>query len=175
MKEVYILRHAEKEGNDGVLTQDGQLTAQKLKALLPVFMQVIASDSSRAQLTATLLTGMQPQVEEQAGFTMATPEKSDAINKIAAERNITFFEAAKLYGDSEVLNAIGQKAVGLNQLVDRTLSELNEGEAALIVSHDLTIAPAMVLRGQPSQPVPYLSGYRIDDAGSVTKFIAPES
>jgi broad specificity phosphatase PhoE len=170
MKEVYLLRHAEKD-EQGVLTDNGQSLARKLGATLPKFSKVIASESSRTQLTAMLITGAQPEVDERAGFYMATQEKSDAINKLAAEKGITFFEAADIYNDGELLKGITEKAEGLNQLVDETLNGLNDDEAALIVSHDMTITPAMVLRGQPRQSIKYLSGFRIDNAGNVSTFI----
>jgi broad specificity phosphatase PhoE len=169
MKEVYLLRHAAKD-DQGELTNDGQKLAQKLGKLLPKFSRVISSDSSRTRLTALLITGAQPQIEERAGFYETTQEKSDAINELAAAKGITFFEAADVYNNGELLSGINDKAEGLNQLVDETLVELEDGESALIVSHDMTITPAMVVRGQPRQSIPYLGGFRIDNEGTVRVF-----
>jgi len=169
MKELYLLRHAEKN-KDGELTEQDQIMASKIGALLPNFARVISSDSSRTRTTAFILTNKVPSTDKRAGFYAATQEKSDALNKLAAEKGITFFEAADLYNDGELLKGIRDQAEALNQLVDETLSALNDDERALIVSHDMTITPAMVLRGQTRESINYLTGYIITDDGSVSRF-----
>lgn len=57
MKQVYILRHAQKD-TIGNLTQEGRERAKSMQKGLPQFKIVIASDSPRTQDTATLLTGI---------------------------------------------------------------------------------------------------------------------
>jgi len=169
MKEVYLLRHAEKD-DQGTLTENGQEMAKKLGKLLPKFNKVISSNSERALLSALLITGVQPQPEERAGYFQTTKAKSDEINAIAAENNISFLDAAETYNNAELLKDIQDKAIGLNQLIDDTLATLSDGEYALILSHDMTISPAMAFRGQPRQPIQYLAGYRIDSEGQVNPF-----
>jgi broad specificity phosphatase PhoE len=148
MKEVYVIRHGEKD-NGGILTKLGQKCAKELGKKLPDFEQVISSDSSRTKLTALLATNTEPIVDDRAGFFMAAQEKSDAINHLAEERGISFIDAVDLYNDGEMSEAVRNKAAGLNELIDETLKNLNENQSALIVSHDLTITPAMALRGLP--------------------------
>lgn len=169
MKEVYLLRHAEKNEN-GILTDQGKRLANKLSETLPQFAKVISSSSPRTRITAALITGTDSHVDDRAGYYMTTQEKSDAISQLAAEKSITFFEAAYIYEDGALVKGINDQADGLNRLVDETLQSLSEDEAALIVSHDMTITPAMVRRGEPRQPIDYLSGYRIGGDGSIAKF-----
>lgn len=171
MKEVYVIRHGEKD-NDGFLTEFGQKRAKELLGKLPDFTLVISSDTSRTKLTAQLATNIEPAVDDRAGFFMAAEEKSDAINQLATDKGISFFEAADLYNDGEILELVRNKAVGLNELIDETLENLNENESALIVSHDLTITPAMALRGLPKRTVAYLCGYVVADDASVSRFDA---
>ena len=169
MKEVYVIRHGEKD-NDGVLTKNGEKCAKELGSILPKFTRIISSDSSRTKLTALLATGSEPTTDDRAGFFMSAQEKSDAINQLASEKGISFFDAVDLFNDGEILDAVQSKAIGLNELIDETLVSLREDEAALIVSHDLTITPAMALRGLPKVSVPYLCGYVVTDSASVSAF-----
>lgn len=163
MKEIYLLRHAEKDIN-GTLTVAGKQSARELGRRLPEFASVTASPSSRAKETAKLLTDKDPSVEDRAGFYMASQEKSDAINQIAAEQNISFLDAAGKYQDSEVLQGIDAKATELNTLIDELLQTLDDGEAALVVSHDLSISPAMKQRGNIAlESIDFLQGYTITD------------
>lgn len=166
MKRVYLLRHAEKNTN-GVLTKRGAEDARQLGKELPAFEKVISSDSERAKLTAIFITGKDPEVDDRAGFYSTTQEKSDAITLLASSKGISFFEAANIYNNGELFEGINKTANRLNQLIDEVLTGLEENETALIVSHDMTISPAMTLRGQPRKSVGYLSGYIINEDGLV--------
>lgn len=169
MKEVYVLRHAEKDEN-GILTERGRELAKRVGETLPQFAKIISSSSQRTQMTAALITNTNSHVDDRAGFYMTTQESSDAISQLAAEKGITFFEAAYVYEDGALVKGINDQADKLNQLVDEILNSLHDDEAALIVSHDMTITPAMVSRGEPRQSIEYLSGYRIGEDSSVIKF-----
>ena len=171
MKAIYVIRHAEK-GSNGELTERGKQLANQLGGLLPKFAKATASGSPRTIETALRITGQQPATDDRAGFYMAAQDKSDAVNKLAADKRITFFEAADIYNDGELLDGINAQATDLNNLLNETLNSLNEGETALIVSHDMTITPAMVLRGQPRTSIDYLSGYKLDDSGYLSAFDA---
>lgn len=171
MKTVYLLRHAEAErGVAGLLTARGQESARNLAKMLPRFAKTISSDTSRTKQTALLLTGTDPAVDERAGFYLAPPAKGEALMRLAIAKNSTFFEAVIAYDDPEVMEGVAKKAEALNRLVDETLSDLQEGEAALVVSHDMTIASAMALKGVPEDSMEYLSGYTIADDGAVSRF-----
>ncbi len=166
MKEIHIRRHAEKN-SDGTLTRNGIRTASELSRHMPEFDKVIASDSSRTQLTAKLLTGVDAVVDKRAGYAMISPEKIDAIEQLSAECGISFFEAADRYQDLEILRGIDAKADTLNQLVDELLNDLEEGEKILIVSHELTIVPALAKRGISLQSIKPLEGYVLRADGTI--------
>lgn len=158
MKEVYLIRHAEKD-SEGVLTSEGEETAKALRKVIPAFAKVVSSDSSRTQKTAELLTGSKPKLDHRAGFFIATKQKSDDINNLANQNKISFLEAAVQYNDPEVLAGIDAKAKELKKLVNELLSSLEEGQKALIVSHDLSISPEVALEGVPLASIDFLQGY----------------
>ena len=98
---------------------------------------------------------------------MATQEKSDAINKLATEQGLTFLEALQQFQDPEVLDGVDSKASELNQLIAELFDELNDGEKALVVSHDLSISPAMAQKGIPLESIQPLHGYVINESGKI--------
>lgn len=160
MKEVYLLRHGEKDQN-GELTENGRQAAETMRAILPSFVRVYSSETNRAAHTAGLLSGIDPSIDSRAAYASAPIELVNAISDLANERSVSFLEAARLHGNEQVLAGIDNQAKILNAMVDATLAELAEGEKALIVSHDLTIVPAMEHRGLGSEPIEPLDGYII--------------
>lgn len=166
MKEIHIRRHAEKN-SDGTLTENGIQTARALSKQLPKFIRVIASDSPRTQLTAKLLTGVDPFVDARVGYSAISPEKIDAIERLSLKNGISFFEAVDLYQDNEILRGIETKAETLNQLIDEQLNQLEEDEKALIVSHEITIVPAMARRGIELSSINPLGGFILRADGNI--------
>ncbi|HYH75148.1 MAG TPA: histidine phosphatase family protein [Candidatus Saccharimonadales bacterium] len=171
MKEVYVLRHAEKDAA-GELTDAGRQMARQLGGVLPEFTVVIASNSPRTIETATHLTASEPLRDGRAGYYQTAQEVSAGISRLAAEQSITFLEAAELYNNGELADGIRAQAAELNDLIDETMGRLSDGEKALVVSHDMTMTPALVQRDQPRPLVNYLSGYVIRDDGAVSLFEA---
>lgn len=174
MKEIYVLRHAEKDAS-GELTKEGRRLAKRLGSVLPKFTVVISSNSPRTIETASQITGEEPTTDGRAGYYDTLQETSDAISKLAAERSISFLEAAERYNNGELAEGIHAQAAELNSLIDETLTNLSDGERALIVSHDMTMTPALVLRDRPRPYVNYLSGYVIGDSNTVSLFEAQEA
>lgn len=158
MKEVYLLRHGEKDTR-GFLTERGKRAAEAMRSVLPGFVAVISSGSDRTILTAKLLTGVEPQVDPRAAYATAPADVSGVINNLAREQNISFWDAARQHNDSDVLAGIEEQARALNGLVDELLEGLGENQRALVVSHDLTITPAMGARGMASESIEPLGGY----------------
>ena len=167
VKAVYVLRHAEKDAS-GALTENGKRLAKQQGGILPKFAVVIASHSPRTIETAAHITGEEPATDDRAGYYHTLQEISDDIAKLVAEKSITFLEAAEIYNDGQLAAGIQAQAAGLNDLIDEIFVGLNDGEKALVVSHDMTMTPALVLRGQPRPFVDYLSGYVIRDDGTVS-------
>ena len=168
MKAVYVMRHGHKDFA-GNLTDEGQQSAAALRPQLPHFELVVASGYARAIQTAQLLSGQDPMIDERAGYPMAPQDVSDTINALAAQKGLSFLEAAHIYNDALVLSDIGEQAKDLNSLIDELLVKLTDGQWALVVSHDITIVPAMSQRGLPGVPIEPLAGYVVSQAdGHVT-------
>jgi len=168
MKEIYLLRHGEKD-TAGLLTEQGKRAATLLRPILPRFARVFSSDTARTILTAQLLTGCEPVLDNRAAYATTSAKISDEISTLAAERDTSFLDAARLHNDLAVLAGINDQARMLNTMVDELLTELPENERALVISHDLTIAPAMGLRGMPAESIAPLSGYIISMADGATE------
>lgn len=169
MKQIYLLRHAQKD-NNGELTSEGKEIAKSLQNKLPKFKFIIASDSPRTQETAFLLTGIHPQVDLRAGYFKTSQEISDAINK-EAQVNPNGFTGAYL-ANSDIKEKVIKKASGLVDLIYDILNKLGTEEKALIVSHDITLVPTARLLNQKVsvQSFKYLSGYIIDEDKNFTLF-----
>lgn len=168
-KRIYLLRHAEKDPN-GSLTERGRSQAKTLGNKLPRFQEIISSDSQRTIETAELITGRKPVVDARCRHYVAPKAKSDYLNALAKEKGFSFLEAVVEFNDSEVNQGVEEKAIELNQLVDELLSRMKDGDSSLIVSHDLSISPALSKRGIPLESIDYLCGYIIDDSGKIKKF-----
>jgi len=98
---------------------------------------------------------------------LAPQAKSDAINQIANERGVSFLEAVQIFNDNEVNEGIEAKATELNDLVHEIFRSLPDGERALVVSHDLSISPAMAQKGISLASIDPLCGYAIFDDGTI--------
>lgn len=142
-----------------MLTERGMEEAEAMRALLPVFARIISSDFDRTIMTAKLLTGEGPEIDHRAAYATTSAEISNKINTLAQEHNISFLDAARQYNDPTVLDGIEDQARILNILIDELLEELAEGEKALVVSHDLTIVPAMSLRDMTGMSIAPLAGF----------------
>lgn len=164
MKEVYVLRHGEKDA-DGNLHERGKRAAEAMRPVLPTFIHVYSSPVERAAQTAFALTGTAPETDERAAFAMAPAEVSNAINALVHEQGISFLDAARQYNDTTVLEGVDSKARELNLLIDELLDVLPEDGKALVVSHDLTIVPAMALRGTSPESIEPLGGYIVSHDG----------
>lgn len=178
MKQVYVLRHGEKDPDNpnGLLTERGERAARALRDSLPTFTRVYSSGVPRAMDSARLMTGVEPIEDARASFATAPPEVSAAIIAIVKERGISFWDAAHIYGDQEVLAGVAKQAGHLKELVDGLLALPDDGPA-LIVSHDLTIVPMALLYGMSGGSIGPLDGYvvsRDDDGISVVRFVAPQ-
>lgn len=168
MKKIYLIRHAEKDSK-GVLSERGRADSIKLGDSLPKFDAIYSSGSNRTQESARLITGKNPEIDDRAGFYMAPDEKSDAINKIYKEQGIDFLEAVYVHNDNEVLRGISDQADRLNGMIDELLKP--PGENVLIVSHNLTMIPAIKKRGfDTGLLLDYLGGYIIDESGKIENF-----
>jgi broad specificity phosphatase PhoE len=162
MSKVYVLRHAEKD-DKGLVSEAGLVEARNLAARLPEFDEVVVSPSERTEATARAISTVEPIIDERAGFAMASPELSEAINALAADEGISFLMAAIKYNNPEVMQGITDQAERFNELLDELL--VKDIENILVVSHDLTIIPAMQTRGSSVTNIPYLGGFVLSDSG----------
>jgi broad specificity phosphatase PhoE len=172
MKSIELRRHAEKDPN-GLLTKAGIEAAKSLAKKLPLFSHVISSDSERALLTAKLISSIDPRIDSRASMYMASSEKSNVINEIAIEKDLTFLEAIYEYADPEIIENTELRAHEFNELIDQMFDALDKDGYGLIISHDLSISAAMAKCGIPIETIAPLEGYIIYENGDII-FITTE-
>lgn len=85
MREIWLLRHAEKNYRNE-LTVKGEAQAVAKRKELPEFEVVISSPVARSRRTAELVTGREPTVDVRAGFDVEQPEKlNELIDELLVE------------------------------------------------------------------------------------------
>lgn len=167
MKEVYLVRHANWDLEEDQLTDDGRKNAQQKVSTLPKFKVVYSSPLNRTQETASILGGQQPKVDERATI----PKVPAELGHQVMERRKThpLGVAGVLFEIPEARPALKEAGSALGELVQQALSELDHGEAALIVSHDGTMVSTEKVLGQASFDEPLghtygeLEGYVVDE------------
>lgn len=155
MKEIVVLRHGEKSGDD--LTLAGAAACKRLAQRIGVFDIALASPRNRAIQTAALVSRLSVTVDEQAsvpGFPevelkkLEDAQRSHPLGIIGAIwQNPVLVEDARIAG------------LKLLDLVQDTLVKLHQNERALIVSHDGTmIALEKLLAGESFETVDHSFG-----------------
>jgi broad specificity phosphatase PhoE len=141
MKEVYVLRHANWDGKEDLLTEQGKSDAEEYSGYLPDFAVVYSSPFLRTQQTAELLSkGTKPHVEASASVPESPAEVRDQILRRRSTHPLGI--AGALFEAKEARPALKIAGEALSQLIQQALSELQEGQKALIVSHDGTMVAA---------------------------------
>jgi broad specificity phosphatase PhoE len=173
MKEVYLVRHADWNLTEDWLTEDGIKHTKNKSDRLPKFSRVYSSPLNRAQQTAELLSGQKPRVDDRA----AIPQTSSEHGQQIAERRKTnrFGVAGALFEIPEIWPALQIAGSALNDLIRQVLTEVPDGERALIVSHDGTMLSAeRILEHKPFNiPLDHtygeLEGFVVNDTLNVRK------
>lgn len=167
MKEVYLMRHANWDLTEDHLTNEGKNHAEERANTLPKFKVVYSSPLNRTQETASILSDMQPKVDERA----STPKAPSELGPQIMERRKTnrLGVAGALFEIPEARAALQGAGGALSKLIQQALGELSNDEAALIVSHDGTMVAAekVLKRESFDEPLDHtygeLEGYIIDE------------
>ncbi|HLD25007.1 MAG TPA: histidine phosphatase family protein [Patescibacteria group bacterium] len=146
MKEILVLRHAEKDAN-GNLTEEGKGRASDFRKQLGHFDLIYSSDKPRAVETAMLLTGNQPIIDVRASALPFSPEEIRSTHEQGALH--AFGIAGALFDSDTYRPKIVEKGKALVGLIQEALNKLADNGRALIISHDgVMVAADMILRGK---------------------------
>lgn len=148
MKEIYVLRHTEKDAT-GSLTEEGKINAAELGKRLGHFDFVYSSDKPRAVETTILLTGQQPIIDTRAGAIALTPKE---LRDIHEQGGLHMFGIAGVLFDSDIYRPkIIEKGEELVKLIKELWGKLSDDGRTLIISHDgVMVAADMILRHMES-------------------------
>ena len=108
MKQVFVLRHAEKNILTGGITQKGKERCDYLKKLLPEFADVISSEKKRCVETAKELTNHEPTEDYQANIEYETGEElvhliKQTLDKLEDSQNALIVSHSPCIGPAKIL------------------------------------------------------------------------
>lgn len=169
MSEVFILRHSKRDA-DGNLTEEGEVLARRIAAQLSHVSLAASSSAPRAKQTAAILFGNEPSVDTRAGFYASIEDRAKEISDYAEANGMSFIEAAYKLNDGELAAGISEQATALDSLINEMLRQLPDDGSGLIISHGMTIAPAMALRGLEARLPDYVAGYRVQADGTTSLY-----
>jgi broad specificity phosphatase PhoE len=171
VKEIIIIRHGEKDGDQ--LTPSGILACQSLAKHIGSLDLVFASERNRAIQTAELVSGLSVSVDQRAN----TPSFPDGeINKLAeVQKTHPLGIIGAIWQDSTLIEDAWDAGIRMQSMVDEIMNKMNDGERALIVSHDGTmIGLEKVLRNEPFDSVDHsfnaLEGFSVSQDLTVKPF-----
>lgn len=169
MREIYILRHAEKDAS-GELTDEGKIRATEFQGRIGHFDFVYSSPQTRAVETAKLLAGKDPIIDIRAD---AIPLTSEELADLHEKGKHHQFGIAGVLFESDVYRPkIMERGEELVRLIEATFDALSDDGRVLIVSHDgVMVAAEMIIRNMESakayKTFKPLEGFRVFDNWSV--------
>lgn len=134
MKQVYVLRHADKNKETNQLTNDGRKRAKALQENIGPFDLVITSNRDRTKETALLLTEQSPLIDSRTGFFYFSSQQEKEIRTIAKDHVHNY--AGALFSDKKFQDLAIALGKNLISVIQEALTKLPENGKALIVSQD---------------------------------------
>jgi broad specificity phosphatase PhoE len=167
MKQIYVLRHADKNPETGELTDEGRQRARELRQQLGAFDRVITSNRPRLTETAELLTGVTPEIDERAGFMYSAEEENERLGMLAKSHPLSHAGVLSDRPEFEELEvSLGKN---LMALLKDVLKSLPENGKALVLSQDgVMVAAERALNNKPRAKLEKsflpLEGFVVDEA-----------
>jgi len=173
VKAVYVIRHGDWQIPNDRLTPSGLAGVAQKADLFPEFAAVYTSPMVRTQQTAEIIGRQKPQADERATRPYPPEACEEQIAKIRDTHPLGI--AGALFSIPEAhsaLQAAGQKLV---QLIQEALDCLDDGQSALIVTHDGTMCAAEYVMRHKSFDTPLhhtygtVEGYIVDQDMRIRK------
>lgn len=167
MKQVIVLRHADWDNVTDELTESGRQQCAKLAPNTGPFAIVVSSPTIRTQQTAELLSSKRPIVDNRAGTLKSDPKFLAKITEM--RKNHPLGVAGALFSIPELREPLRLKGQELKELIEETLAKLEDGQQALIVSHDgMMVALYKAITGETFDTANHtygtLQGFRVDES-----------
>ncbi len=178
MKRVFVARHGEWDLRDDRLIPEGVSNARALSGKLPSFVLVYASTARRTAETADILSGYSARQGDDNKLLPAQVDTLACAPKIPREfkPQIDKERTAHALGVAGVVFEIPEAQTSLriagkalSMLVKQALDTMQDGQDALIVTHDGTmVAAERILTNTPMDtPLDHsygpLDGFVVDD------------
>jgi broad specificity phosphatase PhoE len=163
MKEIIVIRHGEKNGDE--LTPESAVACDALADRIGSLNYAFASERNRAVRTAELVSRLTVTVDARANV----PDFPDSeVDKLAGIQKIhPLGIIGAIWQDPSLVQDARDAGVRMQAMIKEVMEQLNDGERALIVSHDGTmIGLEKVLKGEAFDTVDHsyapLGGFSIN-------------
>lgn len=173
MRQVWVLRHANRNIGEDTLTEEGRKKCVDLKERIVSFDIIISSPFDRTKETARLLTGVESSVDERAGTLTLTKEQNDKITVLRKEHPLGV--AGAIFSIPELIESVKEAGQHLSDLIRETIQKLPMNGKALIISHDGTMVSAEKILKKESfatleKTYNELEGFVIDENLKISSF-----
>ena len=171
MKEIVIIRHGEKNGDE--LTSDGVIACNALAERIGTFTHAYSSERHRAIQTAELVSRLPVEVDARANVPALPDNELEQLAEAQKAHPLGIIGA--IWENDSLIDDAREAGVRMLGLIEDIMGNLSDGERALIVSHDGTmIGLEKILKKEPFDSVDHsfgpLEGFSIDQDSNVTSF-----
>jgi broad specificity phosphatase PhoE len=171
MKQVEVRRHANYTPPDE-LSSDGEHTCRALSESIGTLALVYSSPTNRGRRTAEIVSGRPPMVDPRAGIPNLPEDQREHIRDLQQVNPLGI--VGVLWSDPTLRALAREAGERLVSLIRQVLAELQDGERALVISHDGTmVAAEQLLSGSDFEIVDHtykeLAGYTVDEKLRVQK------
>lgn len=171
MKEIIIIRHGEKDGD--ALTPAGILACKSLARSIGNLNYAFASERNRAIQTAELVSRLPVTVDARANVPSFPDSEIDKLVQVQKSNPLGIIGA--IWENSALINDARNAGIRMQSMIDDIISKMDDGERALIVSHDGSmVGLEKVLKNESFDRVDHsfdaLEGFSVDEDLAVKPF-----
>jgi broad specificity phosphatase PhoE len=163
MKEIIVIRHGEKRGDE--LTPEGIVACKVLASRIDKLNYVYASDAHRAYQTAELVSLLPVSIDPRANIPSFPNTVINRLIEVQKVHPLGIIGA--IWEDDSLIEVARDAGLKMKDMIDDIMNQLGDGERALIVSHDGTmVALEKVLKNESFDSVDHsfgsLEGFRLN-------------
>lgn len=176
MKQVEVRRHANYVPPDK-LSDEGESACRTLSQSIGTLALIYSSPTNRGQRTAEVVSGRPPMIDPRAGTPKLPQDQRERIRELQQVNSLGI--VGVLWSDPTLRSLAREAGEGLMSLIRQTLNELQDGERALIITHDGTMVAAEQLLSGDFEHADHtykeLEGYTVNESLQVQRLTPKNS
>lgn len=171
MKEIIVIRHGEKNGD--ALTPEGIVACNMLADRIGSFNYAFASERNRAVQTAELVSKLPVEVDTRANVPAFPDGELEKLTETQKVHPLGIIGA--IWENDSLVQDARDAGMRMQTMIKEIIERLNDGERALIVSHDGTmIGLEKIIKDESFDTVDHsyapLEGFSVNQSLDVTAF-----